>query len=533
MSARTLTVEFEERKIDAIFSSVDQCHLPGAAVGIAIRGRPAYRKGFGLANMELPVVLSPATRMRIYSTTKHFTCFAYMLLCEEGKARIDDPIGKYLPELHPIAHAVTLRQLMGNVGGLRDAHDIRWQFSGIKQPVSSADLLSLYQSIDDRNFAPGTMWRYNNGGFLIVSAVIERITGQSLEEVLRTRIFEQVGMFDTLLRRFDADFVANSATMHASTPEVGFDRSYLSGASAGEGGIVSTVDDMLTWLAHMDAPTLGTASTWAEMKTPLTLVNGTSTGYGLGLMLDRYRGADILHHGGGGLGSNSQMLKVPGAGLDIAIMVNRDDVVAALLAYRILDACVSGLEPIKPAPVENPISGVFLSPTTSRIIRLSSKNGQQLVAVDGLGVEIPYAVGDDAVLRPAGVFGFFKYAISLVGDLGIPTRIRFSDFGTVDELIRLETVDNSDVADARIVGRFRSDSTGTEAILHQSADGVTLTSCGRFGAAELNLECLTEQVWRAKSKISFLGGILSFNHAYDAFRFTSDRTHDLLFQRTA
>src|ERR1700758_395772 len=144
MSYEKLRVEFDEAQIDAIFAAVNQCHLPGVAVGIAIRGRPVYRKGFGLASMELPVVLSPSTRMRIYSTTKHFTCLAYMLLCEEGKADIDDPIGKYVPELHSIARGVTAGQLMGNTSGLRDVYDIGYQFSGTGKRVTSAQLLALY-----------------------------------------------------------------------------------------------------------------------------------------------------------------------------------------------------------------------------------------------------------------------------------------------------------------------------------------------------------------------------------------------------
>lgn len=126
----SLAAAFDEGKIDAIFGQVNQCHLPGAAVGIAIGGRPVYRKGFGLASMESPVVLSAATRIRIASVTKHFTCLAYLLLCEEGKADIDDRLGKHLPELHPVTHDVTMRQLMGHTSGLRDAHDIAWQFNG-------------------------------------------------------------------------------------------------------------------------------------------------------------------------------------------------------------------------------------------------------------------------------------------------------------------------------------------------------------------------------------------------------------------
>jgi D-aminopeptidase len=99
MSTPSMVVEFDEAKIDEIFSELNQCHAPGAAVGIAVAGRPVYRKGFGLANIELPVVLSPTVRLRIGSVSKHFTCFAYMLLCERGLAGIDDAVGRFFPEV--------------------------------------------------------------------------------------------------------------------------------------------------------------------------------------------------------------------------------------------------------------------------------------------------------------------------------------------------------------------------------------------------------------------------------------------------
>src|ERR1043165_2564097 len=115
MLSRTPAVTIDQTRIDALFSDLDQCQLPGAAVGIAVGGKPVYRKGFGLASLELPIVLSPSMRMRIGSTTKHFTALAYLLLCESGLAVLDDPLGKHIPELHPVTHAVTMRQLMGNL----------------------------------------------------------------------------------------------------------------------------------------------------------------------------------------------------------------------------------------------------------------------------------------------------------------------------------------------------------------------------------------------------------------------------------
>ena len=531
-----VAVEFDERKIDAIFAEVNQCHLPGVAVGIAIGGRPVYRKGFGLANMELPVLLSPSIRMRINSMTKHFACLAYMLLCEEGKAGIDDALGKYFPELHPVTRKVTVRQLMGNVGGLRDSHDLTWLFSGHTQPVSVADLLSFYRDVDDVNFAPGTSWSYNNGGFLLLTVAIERITGQALEDILRERIFEPAGMYDTLLRRLNTDFVSNSATMHMVGPSGAYNRSYIGLEMSGEGGMVSTVDDMLRWLAHMDAPWVGGAATWSVMTTPQTLANGTSTSYGLGLIMDRYRGIETLHHGGGSPGANSQMLKVAAAGLDIAIMVNRHDVSASLLADKILDTCLPGLEPVKTVTNRSLPTGLFRSPATGRVIQFGiadvrtswiKKVGQPIASIDG--TDTPLEPDDDGVFRASGCLSYMKLGVTLMGKRGHPTSIRFSDYGNLDDLVLVPPVETPDTG--AIAGRYRSELTGTQLTILEGEGGATMSSVGRFGSAQFTLECLAQGTWRATNPATAYGIILLFDGNNAGLRVSSVRTRMLPFRR--
>jgi D-aminopeptidase len=524
-----LAVDFDAKKIDAIFADVDQCSLPGAAVGIAIAGQPVYRKGFGLANMELPVVLSPSIRMRIGSATKHLTSLAYMLLCEEGRAGIDDSVGKHLPEMHPVTHEITMRQLMAHLSGLREALDLVWQFSGTGRPVSSADLMSLYRDIDDLNAAPGTIWSYNNGAYLMLSAVIERITGQTLEEVLSERVFKPVGMKDTLLRRWDTDFLPNSATLHMTNLAGDFEKSYLGTALAGDGGVVSTVDDMLLWLAHMDAPVVGTVATWKAMRTAQKLANGTSSGYGLGLIVNDYRGIGTLSHGGGVMGGNAQILKVPDACLDIVVMVNRQDVFAPLLVNGILDACLPGLDPVRQAPRVRFPSGTFRSPTTGRVIQLGAQEEQLIASIDGF--DWPFMSADDGVLRPVPVWSMMKRTMTLVGDPANPTSIRFSDFGNVDRLERQPPVERAD--GGAIAGHYRSEATGTDIRICETAHGPRLTSVGRYGSAVYQLECLAERVWRAKplNGVPWWGGILSFDGSCQSFRFTTLRTWALIFRR--
>jgi len=534
---KKILATFDEKKIDAIFADIDRCNLPGAAVGIAIDGKPVYRKGFGLANMEIPILLSPSIRMRIYSTTKHFTCLAYMLLCEEGKAEIDDPIGKYLPELHLVTRQVTLRHLMGNTGGLRDSNDIIWQFNGTGWNVTADDQVSVYRNTDDVNFAQGTHWCYCNGGFVLLTAAIERIAGESLENVLRKRIFEPTGMADTLLRRFDTDFVPNSASMHMVKQTGGYERSYL-GPMSGEGGIVSTVNDMLRWLAHMDAPVVGSAKTWEVMKAPQVLTNGASTDYGLGLFSGRYRGVATLHHGGGGMGANSLMLKVPSAGLDVVIMVNRHEVNGSALVDRILDACLPALEPMEvPTSPYPPIMGTFLSPASGRVIQLRTassdspwyKAGQQIAVIDG--ADIPIQTDRRGGLLPARPFDkMMKVAMVPNGDPQAPATLRLTDYGNGDELIRQAPPQDIDVSS--IVGLYRSDSTDSEAIVSQTDAGPYLYASGSFGSVQYTLECLAEGIWRAQSTGPHpFGGILLFDKDATTFRFSTRSNRLLLFRQ--
>jgi CubicO group peptidase (beta-lactamase class C family) len=527
-------VEFDEKRIDAIFATLDQGRLPGAMAGIAIRGKPVYRKGFGLASLELPVVLSPTTRLRLGSTTKHFAALAYLLLCEEGRAGIDDPIGKYLPEINPASGQITMRQLMTNTSGLRDATDVIAQFCGMRtQRISTAELLSYYRDIDDVNFAPpGTGWIYNNGGWILLSVAIERIADQSFEEVMRERIFNPVGMYDTEVRRWDSDFYPNSASTHAWNPAVGrYERLEFCGGTdfVGAGAIISTIDDMLRWMAHMDAPKVASAASWELMKSPQILPNGTSTGYGFGLQTGLYRGVETLWHGGGGLGSNTQMLKVPRAGLDVEVMVNSSrDVFGVVLATQILDACLPALDPVKRLFSGPSVTGTFRSPTTGRVVQLFGGGGQQLGTIGAN--EIPFEPDDRGVLRPGALYDYMKLEITMLGDPEKPASIRLSDFGNTDELVRLSPPARPDAS--AIAGRYLSATTGTHISIVPTDEGARLSATGRYGSMVYDLECLAQGVWRTKpTNPGFLGGLLSFDRDAAVFRYSNLLTRDLPFRR--
>ena len=522
--------EFDGSKIDALFADLDQGSGPGAAVGIAIGGKPVYRKGYGLASMELPVVLSPSIRMRIGSTTKHFTALAYMLLCEEGKAGIDDPLGKYLPELNPVTHTVTTRQLMTNTSGLRDTCDIRVHLQGkMGRRATRADLVSLYRDIDDVHAVPGSAWIYNNGGWVLLTAVIERLTGQPFEEAMLSRIFEPLGMNDTLVRAWDNDFIPNSATPHTLNSEGGLERLFWDLDFAGAGTIASTVDDMLRWCANMEAHVVGNAATWAAIKTPQVLPNGASTCYGLGLFNGRYRGVDILHHPGGYTGCGSQLIKVPAAGLDVVVLANSDGANCIGLAYSILDATLPNLDPIKKSVAGSIATGVFRSPATGRIAHLFANEGQQVIAIDAM--ELPFERNEAGVLWPTVESGHFRRAVTLIGDSDKPSALHLSDFGVADELLQVRSDEGP--AAAAIVGHYRSDSTGTEVEIAVSGGDSLLRSTGRFGSIQYRLERLMGGVWQATTLEAAAPHrvVLAFEDAGRGFHFSAFATRSLPFKR--
>jgi D-aminopeptidase len=525
MSQTSVTATLDEAAIDALFANVDQDERPGVAVAVAIHGIPVYRKGFGLANMELPVLLAPSMRMRIGSTTKHFAALAYMLLCEEGRVGIGDPIGKYVPDLHPVSQDVTMRQLMGHTSGLRDAMTVGMMLNGHDAPLTDRELVAAYRTIDDVEFAPGASWSYNNGGYILLTAAIEAITGETLDDVLRARIFEPAGMADTMLRRWDSGFVPNSATLHFFTPG-GFTRDKMGMEISGAGGIVSTMDDMLRWLKHMDAPVVGSAETWRLMKEPHRLNNGRSTGYGLGLITDTYRGVTTLSHGGGVVAGNSQMIKVPAAGLDISIATNRADVSAADLANKIIDACLEGLGPAPQPAMGKAREGSFVSARSGRVLRLLAQGDMQMMALDG-GPPLPLfkAAAERLTLPP--IMSFFQQEVAIEEDL-----VRLTDFGNEDVFEGAASAPDATLEASE--GTYRSEAAQATLEVRRAGAAWTLVATGGRGRVQYQLSPIATAVWQATPTGPFaaLGAVARFNPD-GSLELTAGRMAKLRFHRIA
>ena len=522
--------------LDALFAPWNRTDAPGLVVGVAHRGEVLYRRGFGMASLEQAAANAPHTRMRIGSTTKHFTCLAALLLAEEGKLDIDAGVRTYIPELPPLAGDPTLRQLMSHTGGYRCYLDVSMLSNGstILPKGASLDYMTRQNAA---NFAPGEEMIYCNGGYLLISIAIERVSGLGLRAFLDERILKPMGMVDTALVPSDLEILAGAATLHVVTPE-GIRRGiFPSEEVLGEGGMVSTIDDMLTWLEHLRKPkNLGGTDTWRQMMPRAGYNSGAGGNYCLGLMRNSYRGLDTVHHAGGVFGGASQMLTVPDHELAIIIMPNRSDVSPPELADRVVDIVLAAH--LGPAPtfldVETgkALLGRYFSLRT-RVLYSISKNeaGFGLRINNNQGRPLPIRPADGKLIADPGSMS----AITISGaDLAAeepPESLVFSVAGKSDDYLRL-----SDTAPpaAGLAGDYENIDTDSRARITLEDGGLVMEVAGRRGRARYELKPLSDEVLLFRS--APMSGCLVVERADGAVtgvEMNTARTRHLLFTRKA
>ena len=513
------TAHIDHAALDRLFAPFDRTDAPGYAVGVAVRGQPAYRRGFGMASIELPVALSPSIRMRIGSTTKHFTALAMLLLEEAGALSLDDSPRAHLPELPSWANAMTLRQLLAHTSGMRDSLDILLHAAGPGTALPADYQVRALGRIDDVNFAPGSSWSYNNGGYVLAAEIISRVSGMSFPAFMRENIFLPIGMRDSLVRPLDTDLVPNSATLHVPRPEGGYDRGVFGAPIGGEGGIASTVDDMLLWLRHMDDPVIGSDQSWTALRTPIT-----SHGYGLGLFVDAHRGLERWHHAGAVMGGSSQMVKIPAAGLDIVILSNgRSSLEGYGLADSIIDLCIADLPPIPEGRTSPTATGIYYSRATGRVMRLADKDGAQMIAIGA--ITLPARTGQDGSLSLPILPTDMRITLGAEGDL-----LTVCEFGKVDQLERLALSTGADVRS--IIGDYENEAASLTAsiLIETGAGSAQLVLGSPMGSTTYKLVPLADGLWEATGGTG-LPLVVTLEFGESGFKLTTGRTTRLPFSR--
>ena len=524
--------------LDELFKPFNRSDAPGLVVGVAKDGKTIYRRAFGLANVEHGVANTPKTRMRIGSTTKHFTGLAALLLAEEGKLDLDASIRKYIPELNPGAGEPTLRQLLSHTGGLRCYIDTGFIADGhVVHPARDALDSQVRQTV--ANFPAGERMIYCNGGYNLVSLAIERVTGQSFETVMSERIFQPMGMADTQSVPSDMEIHPGLAGLYV--PRDGSWRRgiFITEGLRGEGAMVSTVDDMLRWLAHLRGPDkiVGSAESWKQLMTPPTLSSGFEAAYALGIILDTYRGVPVIHHGGSVTGGQCQMITATDQALDIIIITNGVPANPDDLGNKVMDL-ILGDEVLGPKPEPVPsekykaLIGRYRCERSGVVMGLADTDGK-------LGLSI--LTGMPAQLSETEEGLALPFVKTVVGDFviketGTAGELQISDSGNPDLFKRLpDTPPTIEDVAPRLAGAFYAADLEATARFERDGEALELHLQGPYGRSVWKLEPMGDETlamtfkgktpWRAVLNVSPEGDGIS------GFSITSLRTRGLRFER--
>ena len=270
--------------IDKIFERWDRTSSAGCAVGVSAGGQVVHAKGYGMANLEYGVRIWPSTVFESGSVAKQFTAAAINLLAQDGKLSIDDPVRKYVPELPDFGTPILIRHFLNHTSGLRS----QWPMLSLAgRPPGSAvhtvpEILELVSHYKDLNFKPGDEYLYNNTGFTLLGVIVERVSGKSLNQFSQERLFGPLGMTRTQWREDFTAIVQNRATAYRLAPGGGF-RTYMPFTNViGNGGLLTTVGDLLTWNDNLDRPRVGGQDLVDGLQTRGRLNDGFENEYAQG-----------------------------------------------------------------------------------------------------------------------------------------------------------------------------------------------------------------------------------------------------------
>ncbi|WP_414716945.1 serine hydrolase domain-containing protein [Stenotrophomonas sp. UBA7606] len=323
--------------VDALMQRYDG-QVPGASVLVLKDGQPAFRRGYGLAVVEDGTPVTPASNFRLASVSKQFTAAAILLLVEDGKLGIDDPLKKWLPSLPAVADTMTLRQLLSHSSGLLDYEDL--MDPADTRQVHDADVLALLEKQNRSYFTPGTDYRYSNSGYALLALVVGKASGSDFASFLRQRIFLPLGMTNTFAHQDGVDEVPHRAYGYSQI-EGRWQRTDQSTTSAvlGDGGIYSSIDDLAKWDAALYDERLLKAASLKQAFSPATKTTEPDVPfYGFGWRIN----GDALWHSGESIGFRNVIVRYPKQQLTVIVLSNRNEPepypLAIDIARRWLDA---------------------------------------------------------------------------------------------------------------------------------------------------------------------------------------------------
>lgn len=444
-------------KVDRIFAKWNRS-TPGCTVAASVDGQQKLAKAYGMADLEHDVANTPDTIFEAGSVSKQFTAAAVLLLAQDGKLSLEDPVRKYVPELPAYSAPITIRHILTHTSGLRDWGNIvaigGWPRG--KRMHTHAHALDVIARQRSLNFEPGTRWSYSNSGYTLAAIIVDRVSGMSLADFTKTRIFEPLAMTHTSWRDDYTRVVKNRAIAYSSAAD-GFHTNMPFENVYGNGGLLTTVGDLMKWNENFVTPKVGGAEFVRLQLERGRLRDGRAHNYAMGLGIESYNGLPVVQHAGATAGYTAMLLRFPEQHLSVAALCNAAmaDAPAPRYAAAVADLYLEGALSSTDAKTKHTLTreelqavrGLYRNVATSTPLRLIEEKGN-------------LRIRNGPQLRPTSGT-VFTYASSKL-EVTSPGHVRVTDaFGADDRFERVERATPTASDLTQLAGTYVSDEAET------------------------------------------------------------------------
>jgi len=345
-------------QVDKVFEKWDHTDTPGCALGVYKDGQIVYKHGYGMANLNDDVTITPETVFHVASMSKQFTAASILLLAQQGKLSLDDDVHKYIPELPDFGERITLRHLMHHTSGLRDQWALLelagWRYS--QDLITDDDVMSVLVHQKALNFKPGEKYNYSNSGFTLLAIVVKRVGGMSFREFTTKNIFEPLGMTHTHFRDDHEEVIKHDALGYEENgKDKPFRMSLTNFDTAGATSLHTTVEDLQLWDENFYHPRVGGPAFIQQMLERGKLNSGEFQDYASGLAIGTYKGLPTVGHGGADAGYRSVITRFPDQHFSVAVLCNSAEAGPGALVNQVADIVLAKeIKAATPAAAKEP-----------------------------------------------------------------------------------------------------------------------------------------------------------------------------------
>jgi CubicO group peptidase (beta-lactamase class C family) len=428
--------------VGALLEKTYKPDQPGAAVIVVKDGRVVFRKGYGKANLELGVPIEPDMIFRIGSITKQFTAVSILKLAEEGKLSLSDEVTRFLPDYPTNGKKITVEHLLTHTSGIKSYTSLPEWLGMWRKDISLTELIALFKD-KPMDFEPGEGWLYNNSAYVLLGAIIEKVSGQPYQDYVEKQIFAPLGMTHSFYDRTDR-VIPRRVAGYSKGRDGWVNCAYLSMTQPhAAGSLISSVDDLALWDAALYTDKALKQESLRRAWTSYKLNNGKATHYGYGWSIQSYEGHKIVTHDGGINGFITSGYRLPDDKVYVSVLTNSDspDVNPSEVAFKI--AAIAIGKPFQ-TPVAMKLSaekldaytGVYQADEKTQVI--VRRDGEKLFLHRGIRKTEIAPMSETEFFIPSQLRGRLTFIKSAAGISGY---IQYDSYGTDQEFRKTDKPD--------------------------------------------------------------------------------------------